>query len=113
MEKDLLSVNIIDKNKKLEEQKSEFLNTFMNNANVLLNKANDNTKITAQAMQNVSMSALKYANEKFKDAPVLLPLENFNINSRDLNENKNKINNGLNNRELMPTKANFNLAFED
>lgn len=40
-------------------------------------------------------------------------LENFNINSRDLNENKNKINNGLNNRELMPTKANFNLTFDD
>jgi hypothetical protein len=71
--------------KKLEEQKSEFLNTFMNNANVLLNKANDNTKITAQAMQNVSMSALKYANEKFKDAPILLPLENFNINDLDFN----------------------------
>jgi uncharacterized C2H2 Zn-finger protein len=67
--------------KKLEEQKSEFLNNFMNNANVLLNKANDNTKITAQAMQNVSISAIKYANEKFKTAPVLLPIENFNINN--------------------------------
>ncbi len=67
--------------KKLEEQKSEFLNNFMNNANVLLNKANDNTKITAQAMQNVSMSAIKYANDKFKNAPVLMPLENFNINN--------------------------------
>jgi K+-sensing histidine kinase KdpD len=57
------------------------LNNFMNNANVLLNKANDNTKITAQAMQTVSVSALKYANDKFNNAPVLMPLENFNINN--------------------------------
>jgi len=61
------------------KEKTELLHNFMSNANVLLNKANDNTKITAQAMQTVSMSALKYANEKFKNTPALLPLENFNI----------------------------------
>jgi len=61
------------------KEKTELLNNFMSNANVLLNKANDNTKITAQAIQTVSMSALKYANEKFKNTPALLPLENFNI----------------------------------
>ena len=58
---------------------TELLNNFMANANVLLNKANDNTKITAQAVQTMSMSALKYANEKFQNTPALLPLENFNI----------------------------------
>jgi hypothetical protein len=67
--------------KKLEAEKSDLLNNFMSNANVLLNKATDNTKITAQAMQTVSVSALKYANDKFKDSPVLIPIENFNINN--------------------------------
>ena len=77
--------------KKLEQEKSEMLTNFMANANVLLNKANDNTKITAQTLQNMSMSALKYANEKFKDTPALLPLENFNINNLSFdNENDKK-----------------------
>jgi len=76
--------------KKLEKEKSEMLNTFMNNANVLLNKANDNTKITAQTLQTVSMSALKYANEKFKDTPALLPLVNFNINNLDFDNNEDR-----------------------
>ncbi len=66
--------------KKLEKEKSDMLSNFMNNANILLNKTTDNNKITTQAMQNVSMSALKYANDKFKDTPVLIPIENFNIN---------------------------------
>jgi hypothetical protein len=70
---------------KLEKEKSDLLKDFMANANVLLNKANDNTKITAQAMQSVSVSALKYANDKFKDTPMLLPLNNFNINNLDFN----------------------------
>ena len=60
----------------------------MNNANILLNKAHDNTKITTQAIQTVSMSAIKYANEKFKNTPALLPLKNFNINNLDFNNNK-------------------------
>ena len=67
--------------KKIEKEKTELLNNFMTNANVLLNKANDNTKITAQTLQTMSMSAIKYANEKFKDTPALLPLNNFNINN--------------------------------
>jgi hypothetical protein len=74
----------------LLKEKSEMLSNFMNNANTLLNKAHDNTKITAQAMQNVSMSALKYANERFKNAPALLPLENFNINDLDFEKEEDK-----------------------
>jgi hypothetical protein len=77
--------------KKLEEQKSEFLNNFMNNANVLLNKANDNTKITAQAMQSVTISAIKYANEKFKTAPILLPINNFDINNLSFDKKEDRI----------------------
>lgn len=85
-EKELLKKIELEKDNIIKE-KSEFLNTFMNNANTIINKAQDNTKITAQAIQCVSMSALKYANDKYKAAPILLPIENFNIN--DLNfENK-------------------------
>ena len=62
----------------------------MNNANILLNKAHDNTKITTQAMHNVSMSAIKYANEKFTNTPALLPLTNFNINNLDFNNKEDK-----------------------
>ena len=62
----------------------------MSNANVLLNKANDNTKITAQTLQTVSISALKYANEKFKNTPALLPIDNFNINNLDFNNEEDK-----------------------
>ena len=76
--------------KKLEQEKSDLLNNFMANANVLLNKATDNTKITAQAMQSVSVSALKYANEKFKDTPALLPINNFNINNLSFEDENDK-----------------------
>ena len=83
--------------KKLEQEKSEmlkekneFINNFMANANILLNKANDNTKITAQTLQTVSSSALKYANDKFKDTPALLPLDNFNINNLDFDNEEDK-----------------------
>ena len=76
---------IIEMLKKSDKEKTELLNNFMNNANTIINKAQDNTKITAEAIKTVSMSALKYANENFKEAPVLLPLENFNINDSDFN----------------------------
>jgi hypothetical protein len=73
------------------KEKTELLNSFMANANHIINKAQDNTKITAQAMQTVSVSALKYANDKFKDTPALIPIENFNINNLSFdNENDRK-----------------------
>ncbi len=75
---------------KLEKEKSDMLNTFMANANTLLNKASDNTKVTAEAMKSVSMSALKYANEKFKNTPAMLPLENFNINNLNFDDENDK-----------------------
>ena len=84
---DLMEKEIL---KKLLDEKSEMLTNFMSNANVLLNKANDNTKITAQAMQCVSISALKYANEKFKETPALLPLDNFNINNLNFDNDEDK-----------------------
>ena len=75
---------------KLEKEKSEMLNTFMVNANNLLNKTVDNSKVTTEAMKTVSMSAIKYANEKFKNAPALLPIENFNINNLDFDDEEDK-----------------------
>ncbi len=76
--------------KTLEKEKTELLNNIMNNANNLLNRTVDNNKVTAQAMQNVSMSAIKFANEKFKNAPALLPIQNFNINNLDFNNEDDK-----------------------
>ncbi len=74
----------------LLKEKSEMLNTFMANANNLLNKTVDNNKVTAEAMKSVSMSALKYANEKFKNTPALLPLDNFNLNDLDFDDEEDK-----------------------
>jgi hypothetical protein len=75
---------------KLEKEKSDLLSNFMENANTIINKAQDNTKVTAEAMKSVSMSAIKYANDKFQNTPALLPLENFNINNLDFNNEEDK-----------------------
>ena len=75
---------------KLEKEKSEMLNTFMANANNLLNKTVDNNKVTTDALKSVSMSALKYANEKFQNTPALLPLDNFNLNDLDFDDEEDK-----------------------
>lgn len=87
-------IKIIEKEKEylqnLEKEKTQMLNNFMTNANILLNKASDNTKITTQAMQNVSISALKYANDKFKNTPALTPLNDFNINNLNFDDNIEK-----------------------
>lgn len=76
--------------KRSEKEKTELLNNFMNNAISIINKAQDNTKITAEAMKSVSISAIKYANEKFSCAPPLLPLENFNINNLDFDKEEDR-----------------------
>jgi hypothetical protein len=75
---------------KLEKEKSDLLSNFMENANNIINNAQNNTKVTAEAIKSVSMSALKYANDKFKNTPALLPLENFNINNLDFNNEEDK-----------------------
>jgi hypothetical protein len=82
--------NLIKDKDNLIKEKSELLNTFMANANNIINNAQNNTNVTAEAIKTVSVSALKYANEKFKNTPALLPLENFNINNLDFNNEKDK-----------------------
>ena len=104
----LTKIEILEKEKELErkekelyqklekekdniiKEKTELLNNFMSNANNIINNAQNNTKVTAEAMKSVSMSALKYANEKFKNTPALLPLENFNINDLDFENQEDK-----------------------
>ncbi len=63
------------------ERENRLLNDILVNANNVINK----TTTIATANANISMSALKYANEKFKNAPALLPIQNFNINNLDFN----------------------------
>jgi hypothetical protein len=76
--------------KKLEQEKTELLNNFMNNANQIINKTQDNAKLSTEAIQNVSISAIKYANEKYQNAPPLLTLDNFNINNLDFDNIKDR-----------------------
>ncbi len=76
--------------KSLEKEKTELLNNFMNSANKIINKEQDNNKVTTDALKTVSISAIKYANEKFKNAPALLPIQNFNINNLDFNNEEDK-----------------------
>ena len=68
------------------ERENKILNNILENANSVINK----TTNLANTNANVSMSALKYANEKFKDTPALLPLENFKINNLDFDNQEEK-----------------------
>ncbi len=92
-EKELIKKMENDKTTLLTEmlkEKTELLNNFMNSANKIINKEQDNNKVTTDALKTVSISAIKYANEKFKNAPALLPIQNFNINNLDFNNEDDK-----------------------
>jgi hypothetical protein len=75
---------------KMKEEQQILLNNFMHSANKIITKEQDNNKVTTDALKNVSMSALKYANEKFKNTPALLPLDNFNLNDLDFDDEEDK-----------------------
>ena len=62
-----------------EKRINQILCDMLNNANVLVNK----TTNIANTAQNVSLSAINYANKTYKDAPILQPMENFKINNLD------------------------------
>ncbi len=89
-DKNILLTEMLKEKTEMLKEKTELLNNFMNSANKIINKEQDNNKITTDALKSVSMSALKYANEKFKNAPALLPLQNFNINNLDFNNVEDK-----------------------
>jgi hypothetical protein len=76
--------------KKIEKEKSDLLTNFMSNASTIINKAQDNTKLTTEIIKNVSMCAIKFANDKYSNAPILQPIENFNINNLNFNNEKDR-----------------------
>jgi len=73
---------------KLEQEKriNQILSDMLTNANIIVNK----TTNLANNAQNVTMSALNYANKIYKDAPYLKPIENFKIKNLDYDINNEK-----------------------
>jgi hypothetical protein len=69
-----------------EKRINQILCDMLNNANVLVNK----TTNIANNAQNVSLSAINYANKVYKDAPILKPMENFKINNLDYDKENEK-----------------------
>lgn len=65
-----------------EQEKVKILQEMIKNSNQTTDKA---LKITSK-----TISALKYANEHFKDAPLLTPIENYNVMNYDLNDEEDK-----------------------
>ncbi len=82
--------NLEKEKTELLKEKTELLNNFMHSANKIINKEQDNNKVTTDALKSVSMSALKYANEKFKNTPALIPLNNFNLKDLDFDDEEDK-----------------------
>jgi hypothetical protein len=75
--------NQIEKEKvKSEKEKVKMLKDVIKNSN--------KTTDTALKITSKTLSALKYANEHFKDAPALMPIENYNIMNYDLNDEEDK-----------------------
>lgn len=73
---------------KLEQEKriNQILSDMLTNANIIVNK----TTNLANNAQNVTMSALNYANKIYKDAPYIKPIENFKIKNLDYDNNNEK-----------------------
>jgi hypothetical protein len=65
-----------------DTQQIELLKTLLQNSNKTTEKA---LKITDK-----TISAIKYANEHFKNAPILTPINNFNMLDYDLNNEEDK-----------------------
>jgi len=63
-----------------ENELKDLFKSVLNKSNVLLNKSNDTIQKSTEALKIVSTNAIKYANSKYKDAPVLKKIENFDIN---------------------------------
>lgn len=65
-----------------EKEKVKMLKDIIKNSN--------KTTDTALKITSKTISALKYANEHFKDAPALIPIENYNMMNYDLNDEEDK-----------------------
>lgn len=115
--------NSDNKNKDLVLQRELILNNSPNfnfqvanpqrftNESYTNNRSNNNSNNTFNEQIN------KYRfNESFiqnKDMNNDNRLHSLNINSKKFTEYKNNINNSINNRELIPTKRNFNLDYKN
>ncbi len=72
-----------------EKMKHKYDQKEIGRLNKLLNHT---TKTTEKALKitDKTISAIKYANEHFKNAPILTPIDNFNMLNYDLNEEDDK-----------------------
>jgi hypothetical protein len=68
------------------------INSEKEKVKILQEVVNNTTKTTAKALKitDKTISAIKYANEHFKNAPELLPINNFNMLNYDLNDEEDK-----------------------
>jgi len=78
--------------------KHDFDQKEIERLNILLQHT---TKTTEKALKitDKTISAIKYANEHFKNAPILTPIENYNLLNYDLDDNNDNNNNNDNNIE--------------
>ncbi len=68
------------------------LNAEKEKVKLLQDIVNNTTKTTQKALKitDKTISAIKYANEHFKNAPELLPINNFNMLNYDINDDADK-----------------------
>lgn len=97
---DILKIQLIKTKKDLENQKlkneneklklkSEYDNRQIEILKTLLQNSNKTTE-KALKITDKTISAIKYANEHFKNAPLLIPISDFNILDYDLNNEEDK-----------------------
>lgn len=65
-----------------EQEKNKILQDFVKNSNKTTDKA--------LTITDKSISAIKYANEHFNNAPIFKPIENYNIMGYDLEDDDDK-----------------------
>ena len=80
--------------------KHDFDQKEIERLNILLQHT---TKTTEKALKitDKTISAIKYANEHFKNAPILTPIENYNLLNYDLDENNNNNDNNNEDKKLV------------
>ena len=86
-----LIIELINTQHELEKEKLK--NEYEQKQNeILINLIKNTTKTTEKALKitDKTISAIKYANEHFKNAPVLTPINNFNMLEYDLTNEEDK-----------------------
>ena len=86
-----LIIELINTQHELEKEKLK--NEYEQKQNeILINLIKNTTKTTEKALKitDKTISAIKYANEHFKNAPILTPINNFNMLDYDLTNEEDK-----------------------